>query len=121
MAFHLYTDDCISFSSNDDLGLHRSMSNIEKCLMNIDLWMTANKWELNKDKTELIYVYSKYNSQKSFTPLLTYRLYETLVIWVFYLLHSTNFLTCGGGGGGGGGNLMSTSFQNRLVSCLILR
>ena len=84
--------------------------------MNIDLWMTANKWELNKDKTELIYFYSKYNSQKSFAPLLTYRLYETLVIWVFHLLHSTNFLTWGGGG-----NLMSTSFQNRLVRRLILR
>ena len=87
MAFNLYTNDCISFSCNDDLGLHRSMSNIEKCLVDIDLWMTANKLKLNKDKTELIYFYSKYNPQKSFTPLLTYRLYETLVIWVFYLLH----------------------------------
>ena len=45
------------------------MSNIEKCLNDIHLWMTANKLNLNKDKTELIYFYSKYSSQKSFIPL----------------------------------------------------
>ena len=31
--------------------------------------MTANKLKLNKDKTELIYFYSKYSPQKSFIPL----------------------------------------------------
>ena len=46
------------------------MSDIEKCLNDIHLWMTANKLKLNKDKTELIYFYSKYSrSQKSFISL----------------------------------------------------
>ena len=45
------------------------MSNIEKCLNDIYLWMTANKLKLNKDKMELIYFYSKYSPQTSFIPL----------------------------------------------------
>ena len=67
MAFHLYADDTqlyVSFSFDDDLGLQCTMSNTEKCLNDIHLWMTANKLKLNKDKTELIYFYSKYSPQK---------------------------------------------------------
>lgn len=45
------------------------MANIQECLKDIDLWMTANKLNLNKDKTELIYFYSKYHPQNSFPPL----------------------------------------------------
>ena len=72
MTFHLYADDTqlyASFSCNDDLGLQRTLSNIEKCLNDIHLWMTANKLKLNKDKTELIYFHSKYSPQTSFIPL----------------------------------------------------
>lgn len=45
------------------------MTNIQECLKDIDLWMTTNKLKLNKDKTELIYFYSKYLPQNSFPPL----------------------------------------------------
>lgn len=44
------------FSRNlGDLGLHRTVSTIEKCLSDIDLWMTANKLKSNKDKTDLFF------------------------------------------------------------------
>ena len=72
MAFHLYADDTqlyVSFSCDDDLGLQCTMSNIEKYLNDIHLWITANKLKLNKDKTELIYFYSKYSPQKFFIRL----------------------------------------------------
>ena len=71
MAFHLYAHDTqllASFSCNDDLRLQRTLSNIEKCLYDIQLGMSANKLKLNKDKTDLIYFYSKYSPQ-SFIPL----------------------------------------------------
>ena len=45
MAFHLYADDTplyASFSCNDDLGLQRTLSNIEKCLNDVHLWMSDN-------------------------------------------------------------------------------
>ena len=45
------------------------MSTIEKCLSDIDLWMTANRLKSNKDKTELICFYSTYSPQTSFIPL----------------------------------------------------
>ena len=68
----LYADDTqlyTSFSCNYDLGLQRTLSNFEKCLNDIHLWLSANKLKLNKDKTELIYFYSKYSPQTSFIPL----------------------------------------------------
>ena len=71
MAFHLYTYDTqfyAFFSCNlGDLGLHCTVSTIEKCLSDIDLWMTANKLKSNKDKTELICFYD--SPQTSFIPL----------------------------------------------------
>ena len=64
MQFHFYTDDTqlyISFSVNDDLELASSIVKIENCLSNLDKWMALNKLKLNKDKTELLYLYSKLN------------------------------------------------------------
>ena len=52
IAFHLYGDDTrlhASVSGNDDLGLHCTMSNIEKYTNDIPFWMTANKLKLNKN------------------------------------------------------------------------
>ena len=45
------------------------MANIEKCLTDIDTWMTLNKLKLNKDKTELIFLSSKHCPQQ-FLPSL---------------------------------------------------
>ena len=72
MQFHFYADDTqlyISFSVNDDLELTSSIAKIENCLSDLDKWMTLNKLKLNKDKTELLYLYSKHNPQQSLPPL----------------------------------------------------
>ena len=72
MQFHFYADDTqlyISFSTNDDLELTNSIAKIEKCLSDLDQWMSLNKLKLNKDKTELLYLYSKYCPQQSLPPL----------------------------------------------------
>ena len=37
----------------------------------IDKWMSINRLKLNKDKTELVYLFSKYNPQQSL-PLLCF-------------------------------------------------
>ena len=72
MQFHFYADDTqlyISFSVNDDLELTSSIVKIENCLSDLDKWMALNKLKLNKDKTELLYLYSKYNPQQCLPPL----------------------------------------------------
>ena len=41
------------------------ITKMEECLSDIDKWMSINRLKLNKDKTELLYLFSKYNSQQS--------------------------------------------------------
>jgi hypothetical protein len=75
MLFHLYADDTqlyISFNCiNDDEGLQLVLNRIENCLSDIDEWMTLNKLNLNKYKTELLFVYSRHSPQLFF-PLLRF-------------------------------------------------
>ena len=59
----------ISFSTNNDRELTNSITKIEECLSDIDKWMSINRLKLNKDKTELLYLFSKYNLQQSLPPL----------------------------------------------------
>ena len=64
MQFHFYTDDTqfnISFSTNNDMELTNSITRIEECLTDHDKWMSMNRLKLNKDKTELLYLFSKCN------------------------------------------------------------
>ena len=72
MQFHFYADDTqfyISFSANNDMELTNSITKIEECLSDIDKWMSLNRLKLRKDKTELLYLLSKYNPQQSLPPL----------------------------------------------------
>ena len=72
MQCHFYADDIhlyISFSTNKDVELTNSITKIEECLSDIDKWMSINRLKLNKDKTELLYLFSKYNPQQSVPPL----------------------------------------------------
>ena len=72
MQFHFYADDTqlyISFSTNNDMELTNSITKIEECLSDIDKWMSINRLKLNKDRTELLYLFSKYNPQQSLPPL----------------------------------------------------
>ena len=72
MQFRFYADDTqlyISFSTNNDMELTNSITKIEECLSDNDKWMPINRLKLNKDKTELLYLFSKYNPQRSLPPL----------------------------------------------------
>ena len=59
----------ISFSTNNDMESTNSITKIEDCLSDIDKWMSINRLKLNKDKTELLYSFSKYNPQQSLPPI----------------------------------------------------
>ena len=72
MHFHFCADDTqlyISFSTNNDMEYTNSITKIEECLSDTDKWMSINRLKLNKDKTELLYLFSKYNPQQSLPPL----------------------------------------------------
>ena len=61
-----YADDTqlyLPFLCNDDQDMDLSMMKIETCLAEIDAWMSINKLKLNKDKTELLFLYSKHSPQ----------------------------------------------------------
>ena len=68
MQFHFYAHDTqlyISFFTSNDMELTNSITKIEECLSDIDKWMSINRLKLNKYKTELLYLFSKYNPQPS--------------------------------------------------------
>ena len=68
MQFHFYADNTqlyISFSTNNDVKLTNTVGKIEECLSDLDKWMSLNKLKLNKDKKEILYLYSKHNPQQS--------------------------------------------------------
>ena len=49
MQFHFYAGDTqfyISFSTNNDMELTNSITKIEKCLSDIDKWMSINRLQL---------------------------------------------------------------------------
>ena len=73
MQFHFYADDAklltFSFSTNNDVELTNTVGKIEECLCDLGMWMSLNKLKLNKDKTELLYLYSKHNPQQCLPPI----------------------------------------------------
>ena len=67
VCYPLYADDTqlyVCFATNDDNSLNNSITKIENCLSDINLW-TVNKVKLNNSKTDLIYLYSRHNPQTS--------------------------------------------------------
>ena len=60
MQFHFYADDTwlyISTSTNNEMELTNSITLIEECLSDINKWMFFNRLKLNKDKTQLLYLF----------------------------------------------------------------
>ena len=51
------------------MELTNSITKIEECLSDIDTWMSIKRLNLNKDKTKILYLISKYNPQQSLPPL----------------------------------------------------
>ena len=57
LYFHLYADDTqlyMAFKPNNAESLPQIISNIQNCVIDIKSWMTANMFQLNMDKTEVL-------------------------------------------------------------------
>ena len=63
LSFHFYADDSqlyTSFACNDTSDLVAAKQRLENCVADINLWMTANKLELNNDKSEFLFLHSRF-------------------------------------------------------------
>ena len=85
MQFDFFADDIqlyISFfTKNNDLELASTIAKIQDCLSELYRWMSLNNLRLNKDKTELLYLYSKHRSITS--------LYHLFVLERIQFIHPT--------------------------------
>ena len=63
LSFHFYADDSqlySSFACNDTSDLVAAKQRLENCVADINLWMTANKLKLNNDKSEFLFLHSRF-------------------------------------------------------------
>ena len=63
VAFHLYADDTqlyLSFDINNPSSQIQCKDKLQQCVSTIKSWMTQNKLKLNGDKTEIIFIASKF-------------------------------------------------------------
>ena len=73
MGYHFYADDTqlyLSFSSLSGDDQAYSVAQVESCVRDIDRWMSCNKLKLNRDKTELLVISSKYRPRPSLDNIL---------------------------------------------------
>ena len=59
LSYHFYADDSqlyLSFQPTIPGDRDLAVSNIERCVLEIDHWMLVNRLKLNKDKTELLVI-----------------------------------------------------------------
>ena len=73
MAYHFYADDTqlyLSFNSLSGDDQACSVSQVESCVRDIDRWMSCNKLKVNRDKTELLVISSKYRPRPSLDSIL---------------------------------------------------
>ena len=73
MGYHFYADDTqlyLSFNSLSGDDQAYSVSQVESCVRDIDRWMSCNKLKLNRDKTELLVISSKYRPRPSLDSIL---------------------------------------------------
>ena len=63
LSYHFYADDTqlyITFDPKSQCSLHESIARVEKCAMDINIWMSKKMLQLNDDKTEVLYISSPY-------------------------------------------------------------
>jgi len=60
LSYHFYADNSqlyLSFQPTIPGDRDLAVSNIERCVLEIDNWMLVNRLKLNKDKTEILVTY----------------------------------------------------------------
>ena len=63
LSYHFYADDTplyITFDPKSQHSLHESIARVEKCALDIKIWMSKKMLKLNDDKTEVLYISSPY-------------------------------------------------------------
>ena len=63
LSYHFYADDSqlyLSFQPTIPGDRDLAVSNIERCVLEIDHWMLVNRLKLNKDKTKLLVISAKH-------------------------------------------------------------
>ena len=63
LSFHFYADISQLYTSivcNDNSDLATATQHLEKCVADINLWMNANKLKLNNDKSEFLFLHSRF-------------------------------------------------------------
>jgi len=73
MGYHFYAADTqlyLSFNSLSGDDKAYSVAQVESCVRDIDHWMSCNKVKLNRDKTELLVISSKYRPRPSLDSIL---------------------------------------------------
>ena len=62
--YHMYADDTqlyLSFDFSDPSSFQDSVTKLQQCVSQVKSWMTNNKPKLNDEKTEFLYITSKYS------------------------------------------------------------
>ena len=73
MGYHFYADDTqlyLSFNSLSGDDQDYSAAQVESCVRDIDTWMSCNKLNLNRDKTELLVIRLNYRPRPSLDSIL---------------------------------------------------
>ena len=73
LSYHFYADDTqlyITFNPRSECSLHESIACVEKCAMDIKIWMSKKMLKLNDDKTEVLYISSPYFQKSLPNPIL---------------------------------------------------
>ena len=73
LSYHFYADDTqlyITFNPRSECSLHESIACVEKCAMDIKIWMSKKMLKLNDDKTEVLYISSPYFQKSLPNPTL---------------------------------------------------
>ena len=73
LSYHFYADDTqlyITFNPKSECSLQESIARVEKCAMDIKIWMSKKMLKLNDDKTEVLYISSPYFQKSLPNPTL---------------------------------------------------
>lgn len=63
LNFHFYADDTqiyVTFTSSSGEDMNCAILSIERCVAEIETWMTCNKLKMNNEKTRVVVIASPY-------------------------------------------------------------